>query len=125
MRISIGLSVVMLLALASTASAQSQIPPPTGPVIVCVTQAAPLGTSAKLSFDGAAQEDVVIAAQAKCDAPGETGVSLPAARFTVGKHTLRFFAINTFGTRDGPVYSVEVGIAPGQITVTRVLPPQE
>jgi len=122
MRTRIGIGIVMLLALASVAEAQSQFPPPTGPVTICVNQATPLGSSHKMSFDGAAQENVTIAATPVCSAPGETGFQLPASRFVLGQHTIRITAISAGGlTSTGPQFDIVVDVAPGLVTVTRVV----
>jgi hypothetical protein len=110
------------LCLAAPASAQSQFPPPADPVTICGTQAAPTATSYQLVFDGAAPEAVtLVAPSAVCPSGSTHSFTLAASRFTVGPHTIQLRATNAFGTTVGPVHNVNVGIAPGQFSVTAVV----
>ncbi len=118
------LTLIVLACLAVTvdASAQSQFPPPADPVTICGTQAAPTADSYTLVFDGGAPEAVTLgAAAAVCPVGSTHSFTLPAARFSVGAHTIQIRATNAFGTTAGPVHAVTVGIAPGQFSVTAVI----
>lgn len=105
--------------------AQSQFPPPAGPVTICGTQAAPAATSYQLVFDGGAPEAVTLTSPAAAACSAVSGAThsftLPASRFTVGTHTIRVVATNAFGTTTGPAYTVTVGVAPGPFTVGGVI----
>lgn len=119
------LSILMLSALvAASGSASAQaIPQPTGAVVFCGAQAAPADVeSYELVFNGGAPEALTMDETLAEGCPdGSThSFRLPASRFTVGQHTLLVRARNQFGTTDGPIYTVTVGIAPGQFTVTAV-----
>lgn len=114
---------VCALATARDASAQ-QFPPPTGPVTFCGTQTPPNADSYTLVFDGGAPEAVTLAAPVAACPNGSThSFTIPAARFTVGQHTVRIRATNAFDTTAGPIYTVTVGVAPGPFTVNAVIPP--
>lgn len=117
-------ALALILGVSTTAAAQSQFPPPANPVTICGTQAAPVAVSYQLIFDGAAPEAVTLAAPAAAACPvGSThSFTLPAARFTVGVHTVVIRATNAFGSTNGPSYTITVGIAPGQFTVGAVIP---
>lgn len=121
------MAAVVVLVCASFASAQSQFPPPAGPVTICGSQAAPNADSYQLVFDGGAPEAVTLTAPAAAGCPGGSthSFTLPAARFTVGAHTLALIATNQFGSTTGPAFTVTVGIAPGPFNVTAVIPPAE
>lgn len=101
---------------------QSSIPPPSGPVIFCGSQAAPAAVSYQLVFDGGAPEALTMDAtkDPACAASDTNSFRLAASKFTVGTHTLLVKATNTFGTTDGDVYNVTVGIAPGKFTITAI-----
>lgn len=121
MKMRIGFGVVLLLAVASVAQGQSQFPPPAGPVAICGVQAQPAADSHKVIVDGGSPEDVTVVANPPGCPSGTSGFTLPASRFTVGKHSIVVQSINTFGTTTGPAYLVTVGIAPGTFTVTAVV----
>ena len=112
--------IALLFALVFSAQA---IPPPTGPVVFCGQQAAPEASSYLLVFNGGAPEPLTMDASpdAACPTGTTNSFRLAAARFTVGNHTLLVRAVNTFGSTDGPVYDVTVGIAPGKFTITAVI----
>jgi hypothetical protein len=118
---------LLLAALALPASsASAQIPVPSGPVTFCGTQAAPSPDTYTVQVDGGVAQPLTMAASldARCPAGSTHSFTLPASLFTVGSHTVRVRATNAYGSTDGPTYTVTVGIAPGQFTVTSVLPPQ-
>ena len=119
------LLIVGILLLSVTDLAAQSIPPPTGPVVFCGTQAQPDAVSYQLVFDGGAPEPLAMdaAKNAACAASDTHSFQVPAARFTVGNHTAVVRATNTFGTTVGPTYTITVGIAPGQFTITAVVPP--
>jgi hypothetical protein len=112
----------MILVSAMTLSAQ-QIPAPSGPVIFCGTQATPNADSYQLVFNGGTPEAFTMDAttDAACPAGSTNSFRLPAARFTVGKHSVKVIASNAFGATDGPEYAVVVGIRPGQFTITAIV----
>lgn len=115
------LTIALLLFL--PVSAVAQIPQPSGPVVFCGVQAAPVAESYQLVFNGGTPEALVMDATIDPGCPvGSThSFRLPAARFTVGKHEIRVTATNSFGATDGPAYSVVVGIRPGQFTITALI----
>lgn len=101
------------------------IPAPANPVVFCGVQANPAADSYQLSFDGGAMEPLTMDAtkHTSCPASSTHSFSLPAARFTVGGHSVRVRGVNQFGSTDGPTYNVTVGIAPGQFTINTVITP--
>jgi hypothetical protein len=103
---SLSMLVIAALMLPASVAAQ-QIPAPSGQMV----------------FNGGAPE--ALAMDATTDAACPTGSThsfrLPAARFTVGTHTVKVIATNAFGATDGPVYTVVVGIRPGQFTITAIV----
>ena len=115
---------VLVLGLAAGPLAQA-IPPPTQPVLFCGTQAPPTATSYQLVFDGGAPEPLTMAAtmDTSCPAGSTHSFTVPAARFTVGQHTVLVRSTNNFGTTAGPAYTVTVGVAPGAFTVTGIKTP--
>lgn len=117
--------VVVLVSLSVAPARAQQIPPPSGPVVFCGTQAAPDATSYQLVFDNGAPEVLTMdgTVNAACPAGTTHSFSQPASRFTVGQHTVKVLAINAFGSTEGPVYTVTVGIAPGPFTVIAIVPP--
>lgn len=119
MSLSCGLLVLVLFG--AGVSAQ-QIPPPSNPVVFCGQQANPAADSYQLVFNGGTAEPLTMDAikHAECPAAATHSFSLPASRFTVGTHTVMIKAVNAFGSTDGPAYTVTVGIAPGQFTITFV-----
>ncbi|MCL4848760.1 MAG: hypothetical protein KJ066_19600 [Acidobacteria bacterium] len=120
------LCLFLLLAIAGPVAAQeTPIPPPTGPVVFCGEQIAPTADTYALMFDGGAPEALTMDAAVEPACPVGTTHSfrVPAARFTVGQHTLAVRATNAYGTTDGPIYTVTVGIAPGPFSITAVIPP--
>lgn len=120
-------SILMALcaALLLPVSSPAQIPVPSGPVTFCGTQAAPAASSYTVTVDAGAAQALTMTAtvDSRCPQGSTHSFTLPASLFTVGAHSVRVTAVNTFGTTPGPVYSVTVGIAPGQFTVSAVLPP--
>lgn len=116
------LSFAAVVGMPLAVSAQG-IQPPTGPVVFCGTQALPAATSYTLSFDSGADEALTMDASVDAACPAGTSHSfkLPAARFTVGTHSVTVTATNQFGSTVGPAYSVVVGIAPGAFTITAVI----
>lgn len=114
-----------VLLIAAPVMAQVAMPPPTNPVVFCGTQATPNPDSYELLFDGGAAEPLTMDATMNTACPGGSthSFSLPASRFTVGQHTLQVRATNVFGSTDGPVYNVTVGIAPGEFTINAVIAP--
>jgi hypothetical protein len=119
---SLSMLVIAALMLPASVAAQ-QIPAPSGPVVFCGTQATPNADTYQMVFNGGAPE--ALAMDATTDAACPTGSThsfrLPAARFTVGTHTVKVIATNAFGATDGPVYTVVVGIRPGQFTITAIV----
>jgi hypothetical protein len=124
-RVIVGLT--LIAAWNHTAVAQTPIPPPSGPVVFCAEQTPPAADSYQLRFDGGALEPLTMDASLDSACAGVSGAThsfrLPAARFTVGTHTLQVRARNAFGSTDGPVFSVVVGIAPGPLTIKAVIAP--
>ena len=120
-------SLVCSLLLSRPGSSEAQIQPPSGPVTFCVTQAPPQPDSYQVSVDAGAYAPVSMAAtmDARCPASATHSFTLEAAPFTIGSHTVRLQAVNQFGSTEGPVYTVVVGIAPGQPTIVAVIPPAE
>lgn len=116
-------SVVAMLLAASVALSAQQIPQPAKPVVFCGEQAAPAADTFQLVFNGGAPEALVMDTQkdAGCPASATHSFRLPASRFTVGKHTVKVTSVNAFGASDGPVYVVDVGIKPGQFTITAIV----
>mgnify|MGYP002786934914 CR=1 FL=1 len=116
-------ALALTLILPALAAAQ-QIPPPTGPVTFCGTQAAPAADSYRVQVDGGTPQPLtMVAAAPSCPAGATHSFTLAASLFTVGKHSVRVTGTNAFGSTVGPEYIVTVGIAPGQFTVTAVVPP--
>lgn len=115
---------MMVLMLPFAASAQ-QIPPPTGPVTFCGSQAPPPADTFTYIFDGGTPQPLTMDAtkHAGCAASDTHSFQLPGNLFTLGSHTVRVQGRNAFGTTNGPTYTVQVGIAPGQFTITGVIPP--
>jgi hypothetical protein len=123
-------TLLLLVCLASSAVAQTQIPPPAQPIAFCGTQASPAPTSHQLVFDGGAAEAVTIVTPSgsgavvtfcNANAPGWThGFSIPANRFAprAQTYTVSLTALNDFGQTAGVAWDVLVGIAPGQFTIT-------
>lgn len=123
MRISRWVTVLGLLLLVPSMASAQAIPPPTGDVVFCGTQAQPVNVdSYELVFNADAAVPLTMDAtlDAGCPAGSTHSFRLPATRFTVGQHTLMVRARNQFGTTNGPEYVVTVGIAPGQFTITAV-----
>jgi hypothetical protein len=116
--------VALALVVPALAGAQS-IPPPTGPVTFCGTQAAPAATAYTVSVDGGAAAPLTMTAPpaSACPSGATHSFTLPASIFTVGTHRVVVTAANSFGSTAGPEYQVVVGIRPGQFTVTAVVPP--
>jgi hypothetical protein len=117
----------VVLVLTSTAfvvhvDAQS-IPAPTNPVVFCGAQTPPPASTYQLLFDNGAPEALTMDAtlDSACPAGSTHSFRLPASRFTVGNHTVQVRAVNTFGSTLGPVYTVQVGIAPGPFSITGVV----
>jgi hypothetical protein len=121
-RLYVALALLLLCPLPSFAQS---IQPPSNPVVFCGTQAAPVASSYQLIFDGAAPVALTMDATVNAACPSGTthSFSVVAAKFTVGNHTLVVRAINTFGSTDGPVYTVTVGIAPGPFEIKAVIGP--
>lgn len=118
------IALALLVAPALAAAQGSSFPPPAGPVTICGTQAAPAATSYELSFDGAANEPITMAAtmDSRCPNGSTHSFTLPASRFTVGAHTAKVIPTNAFGTTTtSTVYPITVGVAPGNFNVTGVL----
>jgi hypothetical protein len=117
------LTLLVIVGLVGVVPAAGQIPPPAGPVTFCGSQATPVPDSYTVSVDGGAQQALTMDASVNAGCPAGTTHSfqLPASVFTVGTHTVQVFATNVFGTTAGPVYSVQVGIAPGQFTITAIV----
>jgi len=117
-----GLLMIGLLLWASSASAQ--IGPPTGPVTFCGTQAQPAPDSYTVRVDGGTPQPLTldVTPNAQCPA-GQLSFQLPAAAFVVGQHSVQVIGRNTFGSTDGAAFTVTVGIAPGEFTITSVIPP--
>lgn len=123
LRLTALLTIALCASVASADAQSSQFPPPAGPVTICGTQTAPNADTYQLVFDGGAPEPVSLTApDAACPAGSTHSFALPAARFTVGQHTLQVIATNAFGSTTGPAYTVTVGIAPGPFTITAVVP---
>jgi len=118
----VALSAVLLLPVLSSA----QIQPPTGPVTFCAVQTPPTADSYTVSVDGGTALPTTFAAPvAACPAGSTHSFTLAASLFPLGSHTIVVTATNAFGSTTGPQYSVVVGIAPGQVTITAVIPPGE
>lgn len=120
------ITTVMGLALASVAAAQ-QIPVPTGPVTFCGVQAAPVADSYTVTIDGGAPVALTmdVTLNAACPAGSTHSFQVAAVSFAIGNHTLVVRGTNAFGSTVGPTYAVVVGIAPGQFTITALIPPGE
>lgn len=116
------LGCLLSLLVGATLGAQ-QIPPPAGPVTFCGVQSAPAADTYQLVFDGGAPEALTMDAttHSMCPAGTTHSFQIPAARFTVGAHSVQVIGANAFGSTPGPVYAVEVGIAPGSFTVNAVI----
>lgn len=120
---------VLLLAccalLSLPASSAAQIQPPTGPVVFCGTQATPNPDTYTVSVDGGAAAPLTMDAtlNAACPAGSTHSFQLPAASFPIGSHVVRVTATNAFGATAGNAFAVVVGIAPGQFTITALVPP--
>ena len=97
--------------------------PSFGPVVFCGTQATPNADSYQLVFNDGKPEPLTMDAtvDAACPEGASHSFRLPAERFTVGSHTLTIVATNAFGTTEGPIYRVVVGIRPGQFTITAIV----
>lgn len=119
------LSVLLLLVFVGEGLAQTSMPPPENPVVFCGTQASPVADSHELIFDGGAPEALTMDATLNAACPGGSthSFAVSAARFTVGNHTVQVRGANAFGSTDGPVYSVQVGIAPGQFSINAIIAP--
>lgn len=118
------LTVAMACLMVVGASAQ-QIPPPSGPVTFCGTQATPVAESYTIAIDGAAAVPLTMDAtvNAACPAGTTHSFQVPASAFPIGAHTLVVAAVNAFGATAGPSFAVTVGIAPGAFTITALIPP--
>ena len=124
---------------AETSSAEEQIPPPTGPVTFCGTQATPTADSYRyqvgtvtsapgasplvVTWDNAEADLTLVAPVAACPAGQTHSFALPASLFPIGRRAVRIMSVNAIGSTPGPAYLVVVGIAPGQFTITAVIPP--
>lgn len=117
--------VVLLVGALAVPSRAQQIPQPSGPVTFCGVQALPVADSYTVSVDGGAAQPLTMSAtiDSRCPSGATHSFTLPAASFPIGNHTVVVVAVNAFGSTAGPSYAVTVGIAPGQFTVTAVLPP--
>lgn len=116
----VALSAVLLLPVLSSA----QIQPPSGPVTFCGTQAAPAADTYEVVVDGGPPAPLTMNTPvAACPAGATHSFTLAANLFPIGNHSVVVRAVNPFGTTAGPSYAVTVGIAPGQFTVTAVIPP--
>jgi hypothetical protein len=121
---------IAAMLLASTAAAQTQIPPPAQPLAFCGTQATPAPTSYQLVFDGGTAESVTVVTPSdtgpvvtfcNANAPGWThAFTVPANRFAPRptQYAVLLRANNEFGSTPGPAWGVLVGIAPGQFSIT-------
>jgi hypothetical protein len=108
-----------------SASAWAQaIPPPTNPVTFCGTQATPAAVSYQYSLDSGPMTPLTMdtAISGGCLSGTTHSFKLAAALFTVGNHQLVVRATNTYGSTNGPVYTITVGIAPGPFTIISVIP---
>lgn len=117
---------------AASAEAQSQFPPPSTPVAACFTQPSPVAESHQLIFDGGAPEALETITPASPDSPTKAAcngagvtwthaATIPAARFTLGEHTVQIRAVNAFGQTLGNVFNAVIGIAPGPPTITAIV----
>jgi len=120
----VALVVALLVVPSKAVWAQTQIPPPAGPVTICVTNAPPLATTYQSVFDGGTPQAITPMGtiSPSCPAGNTFSFQLPSALFVLGTHTIRVNGINAFGTTTGPVWNVLVGIAPGVSTITAVIP---
>ena len=115
---------VLLFALVASRAEAQQIPVPTGPVTFCGVQAQPAADSYLVTVDTAPAQPLTMDTPPNpACAAGETSFRLPANLFTLGQHTVTVTSRNAFGSTVGPVFRVTVGIAPGQFTITSVIPP--
>ena len=119
------LALLLLLAPLAARSASAQIPPPSGPVTFCGTQALPAATSYTVAVDTATPAPLTMAATvaAACPAGATHSFTLAASLFPIGTHQVVVRSINAFGTTTGPAFTVTVGIAPGVFTITALIPP--
>lgn len=117
---------ILIAMLAVPVITQAQIQPPSGPVTFCAVQTPPTADSYTVSVDGGAALPTTFAAPvAACPAGSTHSFTLAASLFPIGSHTIVVTATNAFGSTTGPQYAVVVGIAPGQVTITAVIPPGE
>lgn len=116
---------IVLAVLVTALPASAQIPPPSGPVTFCGTQALPAATSYTVAVDAATPAPLTMAATvaAACPAGATHSFTLAAALFPIGTHTVVVRSVNAFGTTTGPAFTVTVGIAPGVFTITALIPP--
>lgn len=106
-----------------------QFPPPTGPVTFCFTQAAPPATSWATIVDGVGPTAMTLDSpmDSRCSGASTHSFKLAASLFQIGSHIVVVRSTNTFGSVNGPEFTVVVGLAPGQGTITGVFtsPPLE
>lgn len=117
--------IIVLGLLMSAPPAFPQIPPPSGPVTFCGTQALPVATSYTVAVDAATPAPLTMAATVSpsCPAGSTHSFTQPAALFPIGSHSVVVRAINAFGETVGPSFAVTVGIAPGVFTITALIAP--
>lgn len=115
------LMTVIVMLMASAAGAQ-QIPPPSGPVLFCGVQNGQAPDVYRVSVDGMAPEPLTMdaAVHPECEATATHSFQLTGTRFPLGNHIVVVYAVNEFGATPGNEYQVQVGIAPGQFTITSV-----
>jgi hypothetical protein len=141
--------ILLTLALAPTAWAQTQIPAPAptaGPVAFCAVHDAPPADAFQLAFDNREPETVTIvkptdtapataaALVAYCNANAKgwmLAFTIAASRFSVRQqpYTVQLIGHNALGGTPGQIWQVQVGLKPGVIRITFVgqmpPPPQE
>lgn len=117
--------IIVLGLLMSAPPAFAQIPPPSGPVTFCGTQALPVATSYTVAVDAATPAPLTMAATvaSACPVGATHSFTLAASLFPLGSHTVVVRSINAFGATVGPAFTVTVGIAPGQFTITALIAP--
>lgn len=116
---------LVLVGLASSASAQ--IPQPSGPVTFCAQRATPIGDSYTASVDDGAPQAITFGTDARCPASHPASFTLAGAQFTLraAPYLIRVTGTNAFGSTTGPQFSLQIGAAPGLVTIGGVLPPSE
>lgn len=122
------LTLLLLTALALPASsANAQIPQPSGPVTFCAQRSTPIADNYTASVDDGAPQAITFGTDARCPASHPASFTLAGAQFTLraAPYLIRVTGTNAFGSTTGPQFSLQIGAAPGLVTIGGVLPPSE